>query len=330
MLILLICVVILILYNAETFKNGDIYLNDQFDYQQMNYIKNDRYDPLHYNDSLDDFNKYAKYRKDYKYPKNAKYNVNATIIYKPQNCSVTKWSNWSSCSKKCGGGTQSRERMVVKPSKYGGIPCPYLRDNISCNTQSCIPYNAVRYNTSYYIKNYWGPGSYMASCGYSRSCGNNLAVATYRPTSNSYLVGSPNWSRWKLINWNGDINVNNGIVYYGDVVKMPLEANNYVLVICNNNSCNSYSSMSVSATSPKNIPNIYNVFWQIVSTTGKTGIVKLGDKIKFINWGNNSYLNTCGYTSYCGNGKFNGINTTKPNKPDSAGSTSNWSIETSI
>jgi len=73
-------------------------LNDPFHYQELNYIKNNRYDPINHSSSLDDFHHYSQYRKDYQLPKNAKYNVNSTVIYKPRNCVVTNWSNWSSGS----------------------------------------------------------------------------------------------------------------------------------------------------------------------------------------------------------------------------------------
>lgn len=335
MLILLICVVILIFYNinTETFKNGDIYLNDPFNYHEMNYIKNDRYDPLQYNSPLDDFHQYSKYRKDYRLPKNAKYNINSTVIYKPRNCEVTKWSNWSTCSKKCDGGITRRERMILKPPKYGGAKCPILKQLIYCNNQPCIPTNAIRYKTSYYIKNYWGSGSYMASCGYTNSCRpfRNLSVSTYKNSNNSYLKTSPNWSRWKLVKYKTNINQgDNGPIYYNDIVKIYLEANNYMLVPCSRNSCNSYAFASVSVSSPNGqyvkIIGDY-LYWKIVSTTGKTGIVEIGDKLKIINLGNNSYLNTCGYSRDCGSGKLYAINTAKQNTRDSSLDVSNWSFE---
>lgn len=75
------------------------------------------------------------------------------MVYKPRNCVVSKWSNWTSCSKKRGG-IKTRERMVVKPSKYGGTPCPSLKENIFCNTQSGISTDTLRYNKSYDIKHY--------------------------------------------------------------------------------------------------------------------------------------------------------------------------------
>lgn len=94
----------------------------------------------------------------------------------------------------------------------------------------------------------------MGSCGYTNSCSpyKNLSVTTYTPTNNSYLISSPNWCRWKLVNYQSNISKGNEMaVYYNDIVKIQLEANNYILVTCNYNSCNSYSSLSVSISNPK-------------------------------------------------------------------------------
>lgn len=338
MLILIILVILLLLYNnnKESFAIGDIYLKDPYQYQEINYMQNNRYDPLQYNNLLDDLDKYSKYRKNYKYPKNAKYNINATVIYKPRNCVVTKWSNWSTCSKKCDGGIKTRHRMILKPSKNGGATCPILKENISCNTQSCIPFNYLKYKTVYYIKNNWGIGSYMASCGYTNSCSpyKNLSVSTYKSTNNSYLKKSPNWSRWKLEKVRTNNPLNNNMIYYNDIVKIQLEANNYILVTCSYNSCNDFSSLSVSASDPNGtyvkLPNGNQNLWKIVSATGKSGIVKLGDKIKLINLWNNTYLNACGNTTDCGSGKLYAINTTKQNQRDASLDVSNWSFETSF
>ena len=52
-----------------------------------------------------------------------------------------KWSNWEksgTCSKSCGGGTQTWQRTELIKSKYGGTPCQgeatFTED---CNTVSC-------------------------------------------------------------------------------------------------------------------------------------------------------------------------------------------------
>jgi hypothetical protein len=73
LLILLIIFVLFILINNESFS--DIYLEDPFVYKQLNNLKQTRYEPLPYNESLDNLGNYTKYRKYYKLPKKAIYSV---------------------------------------------------------------------------------------------------------------------------------------------------------------------------------------------------------------------------------------------------------------
>ena len=52
-----------------------------------------------------------------------------------------KWSNWAkagTCSKSCGGGTQTWQRTEITKSKNGGQPCPgEATYTENCNTNSC-------------------------------------------------------------------------------------------------------------------------------------------------------------------------------------------------
>lgn len=50
---------------------------------------------------------------------------------------LTQWSQWATCSKHCGGGSQSRSRQCVQPEN-GGLPCSGSRfEQRSCNTHAC-------------------------------------------------------------------------------------------------------------------------------------------------------------------------------------------------
>ena len=51
---------------------------------------------------------------------------------------MSEWSGWSSCSKTCGSGSQSRTRKVITKAKDGGKDCPTTKEeNQECNTKSC-------------------------------------------------------------------------------------------------------------------------------------------------------------------------------------------------
>jgi len=61
----------------------------------------------------------------------------------PQRCPVdgtySRWSEWSTCSRSCGGGTQTRNRACTPP-KYGGKACAVLGnavDSQECNSDFC-------------------------------------------------------------------------------------------------------------------------------------------------------------------------------------------------
>ena len=55
----------------------------------------------------------------------------------PVHCATTHWSQWSVCSKTCGGGKMSRSRSVLQSTKFGGQICPLLFEEISCSTDGC-------------------------------------------------------------------------------------------------------------------------------------------------------------------------------------------------
>jgi hypothetical protein len=48
------------------------------------------------------------------------------------------WSEWSPCSKECGGGTQTRNHIISQSQQYNGSPCPSpSTETQSCNTSPC-------------------------------------------------------------------------------------------------------------------------------------------------------------------------------------------------
>ncbi|XP_062400157.1 thrombospondin type-1 domain-containing protein 7A [Sardina pilchardus] len=47
-------------------------------------------------------------------------------------CVVGSWGAWSACSSLCGGGSTERSRQVLTPPRYGGTPCPDLKQRRGC------------------------------------------------------------------------------------------------------------------------------------------------------------------------------------------------------
>ncbi|PFH35883.1 hypothetical protein BESB_055340 [Besnoitia besnoiti] len=80
-------------------------------------------------------------------------------------CEVTDWGEWSSCSATCGGGVRKRGRQVLKPPSNGGRPCPPLTDFDACGLASC-------HGTDCEVSE-WGAWS---SC--SKPCGGGVHVRT--------------------------------------------------------------------------------------------------------------------------------------------------------
>ena len=59
----------------------------------------------------------------------------------PQDCKVSAWSAYGSCSEECGGGKKTKTRTILYPPKRGGAPCPKLTHTIGCNFDPCINKN---------------------------------------------------------------------------------------------------------------------------------------------------------------------------------------------
>lgn len=53
---------------------------------------------------------------------------------KPKDCRVSSWGPWGKCSKTCGIGEAERIRKVTRDARYGGKPCPALKDFKWCGS----------------------------------------------------------------------------------------------------------------------------------------------------------------------------------------------------
>ena len=55
----------------------------------------------------------------------------------PIDCAVSAWEATSACSKSCGAGVRAETRTITQLPAYGGLACPTLQRNASCNTFGC-------------------------------------------------------------------------------------------------------------------------------------------------------------------------------------------------
>jgi len=55
----------------------------------------------------------------------------------PIDCVVGEWSEYSACSKDCGGGVEVRSRPVFTDAEHGGEPCGDLSEQNECNVDAC-------------------------------------------------------------------------------------------------------------------------------------------------------------------------------------------------
>jgi len=54
-----------------------------------------------------------------------------------QDCTVASYDPWSRCTVTCGGGTQSRQRGMVRQQRFGGQGCPHLVELRKCGAAPC-------------------------------------------------------------------------------------------------------------------------------------------------------------------------------------------------
>ncbi len=97
-------------------------------------------------------------------------------LYKYCSETVTEEAEYSTCSKSCGGGTQSRTN-TLKDKYYSDVSCGTKEESQDCNTQDCCSLTSVTYTN-------WG--SCSASCG----GGSQTRTATYKSSYDGSSCGT--------------------------------------------------------------------------------------------------------------------------------------------
>jgi hypothetical protein len=75
--------------------------------------------------------------KSVKFAADHDWRVNYIAYSTPTDCEVTKWSNWGTCDKTCGGGSRTKTRTVAVPAYYGGQCNHELESKGECKTDPC-------------------------------------------------------------------------------------------------------------------------------------------------------------------------------------------------
>jgi len=91
---------------------------------------------------------------------------NTQICFAPQDCQYDDWSEWSACSRSCGGGERSRARSIQHYAEHGGQKCVKadLMSLAACGQESCQPWAPIDCQWSI-----WTPWSQCStSCGPGR------------------------------------------------------------------------------------------------------------------------------------------------------------------
>ncbi|KAL8441527.1 hypothetical protein Emed_007553 [Eimeria media] len=91
-------------------------------------------------------------------------------------CQVGAWSQWSPCSKPCGGGTRRRTREVTRVPQGNGKPCGALFEEASCGTTPCEALEGQAVADCVWGE--WSPfGACDATCGPGRRRSSRVVLA---------------------------------------------------------------------------------------------------------------------------------------------------------
>jgi len=63
--------------------------------------------------------------------------TSAPTPHAPVDCIVSEWSSYAACTFSCGGGSSTRDRIIVRAPAYGGAECPITFEHKACGVGVC-------------------------------------------------------------------------------------------------------------------------------------------------------------------------------------------------
>eukprot|EP00435_Cladocopium_sp_Y103_P017155 s62_g4.t1 len=103
-----------------------------------------------------------------------------------QDCEISAWSEWKSCTKSCEGGMTERDRRVVKHASVGGQPCNFAQNQLMevkpCGEGSCDVVKDCEDGV-------WGEWGGWSDC--TKSCRGGFRLAHRRVTKEANQCGKP-------------------------------------------------------------------------------------------------------------------------------------------
>jgi hypothetical protein len=101
------------------------------------------------------------------------------------------WTEWSTCSKTCGGGTQRRTRTITTPASGGGTACGETEQTRDCNTQACVSPTSFNGCTPGFWKNHVALWSAQANADFDATFGTNYFTPDITLIEAIQLNGQP-------------------------------------------------------------------------------------------------------------------------------------------
>ncbi len=150
----------------------------------------------------------------------------------------------------------------------------------------------LRYGGAYHIKNLYGGGTYLDTCGHASKCSSSTKYNVSTSTSKNRDSGS---GIWTIESAQGK----SGPVSFGDVIylKNKYGGGTYLDSCGHASACSSTTKYNVTTNASRDRAGQRTGQWVLVSASGKTGTVSASDAVHIKNlYGGGTYLDTCGTT----------------------------------